>query len=186
MRTVVLERPLAGATAQHFTFDATLAQSLPFITAVGSAPKLAYHRARAAALATLTVQGGTGVCLCRDPTSNTGTIGGLTFNSKVCAAYPLSELLSKKNDICNISTYGGGLYCCHDGTVLLENAQVQPTAVDEFQLKYRFYFNDYTNQSNLFRVWWSTEATNNECVRSVARTLTLYLWISHMAVCDDL
>ena len=28
--------------------------------------------------------------------------------------------------------------------------------------KYRFYFEDYTNQHDAFRVWWSTEATNNE------------------------
>lgn len=29
-------------------------------------------------------------------------------------------------------------------------------------MKYRFYFEEYTNQTNSFRVWWSTEATNNE------------------------
>jgi hypothetical protein len=28
--------------------------------------------------------------------------------------------------------------------------------------KYRFYFEEYTNQRDAFRVWWSTEATNNE------------------------
>ena len=39
---------------------------------------------------------------------------------------------------------------------------MQPVAVDSFQLKYRFYFEEYTNQTNLFRSWWSTEATNNE------------------------
>jgi hypothetical protein len=29
-------------------------------------------------------------------------------------------------------------------------------------MKYRFYFEEYTTQRDAFRVWWSTEATNNE------------------------
>merc|ERR1711972_1137086 len=29
-------------------------------------------------------------------------------------------------------------------------------------MKYRFYFEEYSTQANTFRVWWSTEATNNE------------------------
>merc|ERR1712072_1572221 len=29
-------------------------------------------------------------------------------------------------------------------------------------MRWRFYFEAYTDQTNLFRTWWSTEATNNE------------------------
>ena len=32
-----------------------------------------------------------------------------------------------------------------------------PAATDTWYLKYRFYFEDYHKQSNLYRVWWSTE-----------------------------
>ena len=34
--------------------------------------------------------------------------------------------------------------------------------MQEYHLKYRFYFEEYTQQLNSFRVWWSTEAWNNE------------------------
>ena len=108
-RTVVLTRPLVGASAAHMSFDATEAVTFPFIAAVGSSPQLAYHRSRASGVATMSVAGGAGVCLCRDPTSNSGTIAGLNFNAKVCAAFPKSELLTKNNSICSISKYGGGL-----------------------------------------------------------------------------
>lgn len=45
---------------------------------------------------------------------------------------------------------------------LLDADQKVPEPVDTFQFKYRFYFEDYTNQTNAYRVWWSTEAYNNE------------------------
>jgi hypothetical protein len=44
--------------------------------------------------------------------------------------------------------------------------------------KYRFYFEDYTNQHDAFRVWWSTEATNNEyllCTKFVYNPFCLSL-----------
>ena len=34
--------------------------------------------------------------------------------------------------------------------------------MDRWRLKYRFYFEEYERQLNSFRVWWSTEAYNNE------------------------
>jgi hypothetical protein len=102
-------------------------------------------------------------CLCRDPDgANQGTIAGHRFNPKVCAPFPTGELLSTDNAVCNISSYGGGLLCCAGGNFLLDADQEVPEPVDTFQIKYRFYYEDYTNQSNHYRVWWSTEATNNE------------------------
>ena len=67
-----------------------------------------------------------------------------------------------QNGICNISAYGGGLYCCHDKVNLLDADQPINPKTDTFWMKYRFYFEDYTDQRDAFRVWWSTEATNNE------------------------
>ena len=46
--------------------------------------------------------------------------------------------------------------------MLLDEDQQVPQPLDSWQLKYRFYFEEFKNQSNLYRVWWSTEATNNE------------------------
>jgi len=80
----------------------------------------------------------------------------------VCAPFPTSNLITTHNAICNISRYGGGLYCCHDKSVLLDADQKQPEPTDTWRMKYRFYYEDYTNQANTFRVWWSTEAYNNE------------------------
>jgi hypothetical protein len=78
----------------------------------------------------------------------------------------MSQLLTGspygQNGVCNISRYGGGLLCCGGGTFLLDEDQEVPAPTDTWQLKYRFYFNEYVNQSNTYRVWWSTEATNNE------------------------
>ena len=39
----------------------------------------------------------------------------------------------------------------------LDADQEVPAATDTWYLKYRFYFEDYHKQSNLYRVWWSTE-----------------------------
>ena len=109
-RTVVLTRPLAGSA-----FSFSLAQdTLPLISAVGSGPEFGMHSQKTTGTLTL-VQPGSSVCVCRDPNSNQGTIAGLRFNPNVCAPFPKSELLTTHNPICNISAYGGGLYCCHDG-----------------------------------------------------------------------
>ena len=106
------------------------------------------------------------------------------FDARVCAAAPRSELTPANNPVCNFSWYGGGLLCCGDGSLLLDADQPVPPARDTWRLKYRFYFEDgdgggppdsgrgaaaattaarhTARPRNLFRVWWSTEATNNE------------------------
>ena len=103
--------------------------------------------------------------VCRNVSVNTGMIAGGNFNAGVCAPYPVSELLTTHNSICNISAYGGGLHCCAGGSLLLDADQQVPEPTDTWRLKYRFFFEDYdalAPQRNVFRVWWSTEATNNE------------------------
>ena len=154
-----------AATASSFT-------SLPVLLAHGTSGVFSYHgTTRASTMLTL-VDSGTSLCVCRDPTSNAGTIDGIVFSADVCAPYPESELLSTHNAICNITEYEGGLYCCHHDSILLDQHQNVPNKTDTWRLKYRFYFEDFvpssaataTNDShrNLFRTWWSTEATNNE------------------------
>jgi hypothetical protein len=166
-RIVVLERPLSGPTSSHYSFTATRA-TLPVLVAIGSAGAFttaAVHTFKTGAIVPLAPVSAP-VCLCRDPSSNTGTIGGRPFNSDICAPYPTSSLLTGSefglNGICNISTYGGGLYCCGGGSVLLDKDQEIPEPTDTWYMKYRFYFEDYEKQLNLYRVWWGTEAYNNE------------------------
>lgn len=103
-------------------------------------------------------------CICRDPDSKSGTLFGRQFKSPAayCAPYPTSELLTTNNSICDLRYYNGGLQCCSGGTLLLDADQEVPSAVDTWRMKYRFYFEEYSSQVNTFRVWWSTEATNNE------------------------
>ena len=129
--------------------------------------------------------------VCRDVTVNAGTIDGVPFQPSVCAAAPESQLLTTHNPVCNVTAYGGGLLCCMNGSLLLDEEQPVPPALDAYHLQYRFYFEEWANatsseaaadapvapvataapQRNAFRVWWSTEATNNEysVVRSEAR-----------------
>ena len=118
MRTVVVSRALAGTP---FSFSLT-DESMPLISAVGSGPTFGMHKLKTTGTLSLAAPE-TSVCVCRDPTSNQGTINGLRFNPGVCAPFPKSELLTTHNAVCNISEYGGGLYCCHDKVNLLDADQ---------------------------------------------------------------
>ena len=180
--TVTVTRPLSGMTSQHYTFDLDTL-TIPVLAAQGKTSSLSYHGpSRTAANLTITAPT-SAVCLRRDGSSNKGTIANRPFNPGKCAPYPISELWTTHNAICNISEYGGGLMCCGGGTFLLDADQEVPEPVDEWRMRYRFYFEEYngtidtitrplddTNavdgapqgQKNLFRVWWSTEAYNNE------------------------
>ena len=57
---------------------------LPLIAAVGKTAEFGYHKSHLAATS-LAGRAGGALALCRDPEANTGTIGGLAFNPKVCA-----------------------------------------------------------------------------------------------------
>jgi len=101
------------------------------------------------------------VCVCRDPSSTSGSIAGVRF-ADPCAPYPTSDLIKSHNSICDIKDYNGGLRCCGGGSMLLDADQEVPDRLDTFYMKYRFYFEEYASQHNTFRIWWSTEARNNE------------------------
>jgi hypothetical protein len=104
-------------------------------------------------------------CFCRDASVNAGTIngGGGGWTPGTCAPFPEGQLLSTHNAICNITEYEGGLSCCGDKSILLDEDQdITSFKIDHWRLKYRFYFEEHSEQLNNFRVWWSTEAINNE------------------------
>jgi hypothetical protein len=185
VRKVIMERPIVS---ECYTFpiqnsnqmknDTML--TMPILAAHGTTSTFNYHGTTRASTIFTMISSNSFLNICRDPNSNEGTIDGIVFNSNVCAPYPESELLTSKNAICNITRYEGGLYCCHHNTILLDTNQPVPTKTDTWRLKYRFYFEEFiptsSNRSsdsssssstkdshqNLFRTWWSTEATNNE------------------------
>eukprot|EP00294_Goniomonas_avonlea_P005205 CAMPEP_0114558124 /NCGR_PEP_ID=MMETSP0114-20121206/10203_1 /TAXON_ID=31324 /ORGANISM="Goniomonas sp, Strain m" /LENGTH=847 /DNA_ID=CAMNT_0001743471 /DNA_START=21 /DNA_END=2564 /DNA_ORIENTATION=- len=139
LRTVVLQRALAGASPQYFTFDAR-ATGVPFIAAAGTTPTLSYHGQSRGSGAVMLVEAGAPVCLCRGNETG-GTINGLTWANN-CMPYPATTIARDKNPSCDITTYGGGMICCHHGIHLLDKDQEVPAPTDTVQMKFRFYYED--------------------------------------------
>lgn len=160
MRTVVLSRPLQGAT---FSFNAT-SSSLEYITAIGSGPKLAYHKNKMPGriiFLPLSAAGG-GACICAGKPAPFGTpIGGkfqyspttqkgekgtgeVGFNNW-CAAEPRTDLLAQQNPTCDVRAYTGGQIACHHLWSLLDADQEIPWPDQplEYQIKFRFWYQDY-------------------------------------------
>ena len=160
LRTVVLSRPLHGAT---FSFNATSA-SLDYITAIGSGPKLAYHKNKMPGRITflpLTEAGG-GACICAGrpapfgspiggkflytPTTQKGEQGsGEVAFENWCAPEPRTDLLAQRNPTCDVRAYTGGQTACHHLWSLLDADQEIPWPDQplEYQIKFRFWYQDY-------------------------------------------
>eukprot|EP00051_Salpingoeca_urceolata_P013699 m.173227 g.173227 ORF g.173227 m.173227 type:complete len:766 (+) comp17867_c1_seq2:212-2509(+) len=142
-RTVVVTRPLAAKSPSYLSFAAAMSgSSLPFINAVGATQIFGTQKHRQAASAQLSFFGvaskpaaSGAMCVC---SGGSGTINGRTFNPR-CMGEPLSDLLKQHNPTCDINTYRGGLYCCSDGTFILDANQTIPDPVDEVYFKWRFY-----------------------------------------------
>ncbi len=134
VRTVVLQRKLAGATAQHYTFDPT-ASSINFIAAAGTTATFSYHGPTRGGSTLMLVLMGAPVCLCESAEQG-GSVNGLPWTSDCFNP----ELQAQRNPSCDIRTYRGGMTCCHDGVRLLDADQPLPTRQDNFVAKFRFYF----------------------------------------------
>ena len=135
VRVVVLTAPFAAAAAAApIDFGGFAPGELEVITAVGSTPTFSYHKAHYNGQVLLGHQGAP-TCICRDPSSNSGTISGMRFNPGVCAPFPVGELQSTHNAICNITEYNGGLYCCHDKSVLIDADQDYGPGLDTWRMK---------------------------------------------------
>jgi hypothetical protein len=156
-RTVVLTRPLRGASPKHATFVAA-ADGMPIISAVGNSATLSYHKARAAADLFL-VKVGAPMCICKSFGTASGTIGGAPFGNK-CPPALLNDHqgLAPGNDVCDITTYEGGLKCCSHGSILLDLNQTVPTEKDTYRMKFRIYYEEYTNQSEAFFMFQAIDA----------------------------
>jgi hypothetical protein len=118
----------------------------------------AYHKVRGSSMLML-VRTNAPMCVCDGGES--GSIDGVAFGNH-CAPPPLSDLLTLKNDICFLQTYGGGLKCCSHQSILLDAAQTVPPAVDTFHMKFRIYFEEFANQRHAFFMFWTNEAGAGE------------------------
>jgi hypothetical protein len=119
LRTVVLTRPLKGATKDYYTFTLD-APKLPFINAVGSTPDFRYHKDKNLGDLTLIALDGP-TCICASPPkpfgmgkgkfeyhanknesvdTGSGTVG---FGNK-CGGSNNKDLLDWKNPTCGRST----------------------------------------------------------------------------------
>ena len=153
LRTVVLSRPLQGATAKHYTFDPA-ATHIQYINALGSGAKLAYHKAKSAATIALFPSHAKPLAVCKAPAlpfgSGSGRINYLGsdsvgFNAGRCPAQPRGDLLAQRNPTCDLRTYSGGLSTCHHGWHLLDADQDIPWADQPlvYYKKFRVYYQPY-------------------------------------------
>lgn len=167
-RTVVVTRPMNGATADHYTFTPTTTSSIPHLAATGMGPDYSYHGPKTRGGSTLHLSAiNTATCVCNDGIK--GSINGVPFN-KNCLPEPHADLVQQKNPTCWVQTYQGGLACCHHQNVLLDKDQIEPADVLTYHLKFRFYYQPYVpatpsqpaSHQNLVRLYYQTEAMATE------------------------
>jgi hypothetical protein len=152
-RTVHLNRKATG----YYNFDKVYTDT-NMLTAVGSGPIFAYHKLKTTN--TLSIRSVAGyTCICND--GKIGKINGIRFQ-KNCMPEPRGDLIRQHNPSCFIETYQGGLSCCHHNWVLLDANQTQPEHEMTYYLKFRFWFQNYTNQRDLVRAYYETEAFSGE------------------------
>jgi hypothetical protein len=161
-RTVVLSRPLQGASADHFTFSIGQAV-LPFINAIGSGPQLAFHANKQPSSISMLPFEGAGVCICAlapppfghgkgalHYTPVAGMAGDTAKEGSVnccnsCQPQPRSDMLAQKNPTCDIHTYTGGQIACHHLWNLLDAEQEipWPDQPQVYHQKFRFWVQPY-------------------------------------------
>jgi len=187
-RTITLKRSLAGLTKDHFTFVLGGDGRLSLISAVGSSPTFAYHKAKSSSPIFLTNDPNTDdpsptTCLCENGVTGAicgnaeggclswSTSGGQDLTGARCPNEPLSDLLAQNNPTCFLSTYKGGLGCCHHLNILLDKDQNPwPDKTLHMKLKFRFYYQPFTpatsgqiaSHQDLIRFYWQTESFAGE------------------------
>eukprot|EP00658_Telonema_sp_P-2_P069144 TRINITY_DN5822_c0_g1_i8.p1 TRINITY_DN5822_c0_g1~~TRINITY_DN5822_c0_g1_i8.p1 ORF type:complete len:381 (+),score=61.25 TRINITY_DN5822_c0_g1_i8:452-1594(+) len=160
LRTVVMTRPFKGKTSQYYTFNPT-SGTIPFINAVGSGPKYAYHKSKLPSSISLLPVGtdAAGACICPEqpkkfgqasgslvyhPVANqsqdTGS-GAVGFGAGKCKDWPSTNLMQQQNPTCDIRHYKGGQWACHHMWSLLDADQPIPWSDQPlvFHHKYRFW-----------------------------------------------
>ena len=157
IRTVQIIRNNEGINSDYYSFSPDNA-NIPILLAVGNTPDFKYHKFRGTNTLYLSAIGGR-TCVCDN--GHGGSINGLNF-VKNCRPEPYGDLLGQHNPTCFIKSYQGGLACCHHKNVLLDSDQIQPTDEMTYQLKFRFWFQDFLGHKKLERFYYQTEAYAGE------------------------
>ena len=143
--------------------------SVNLITALGSSPVFAYHKAHGNAELSLIAEddASSATCVCFAGTYGEicgNAVGGgggddaaggsdncIAFPTSgeqmgegqpLCPEQPTSDLSAFGNPTCDVATYSGGLRCCHHLNTLLDADQPINPKTDVFRMKYRFYYED--------------------------------------------
>ena len=156
-RTVKIMRNSKGLNSDYYTFSINNAD-IPILLAIGNTVDLKYHKFRGTNNLYLSALNGN-TCICDK--GEVGTINGLGFY-KNCLGEPRGDLLKQNNPSCFIETYQGGQACCHHKNILLDNDQIQPEHEMTYNLKFRFWFQDYYGQKKLERFYYQTESYSGE------------------------
>ena len=175
-RRVVISRGMHGLSSDYYTFNLS-ESNIPILTAVGYKGNFAYHHLKSTNNILLkSIDKST--CICNNGIK--GTINGITF-SKNCLPEPRGDLIEQENPSCFVDKYQGGLSCCRHKTILLDKNQEQPEHKMTYNLKFRFWFQEYKNHLSLERFYYQTESysgeydipkcpediPSNECVHSI-------------------
>ena len=161
VRTIVMSRPVEGASKDHFSFPVTPGD-LSLISAVGNTVELSYHKSRAGGKVTL-LPSRDQACVCPPRETHYLTyMDSLTlqFGEYNCVDRPRSDMAqfgdgtgrAGPNLACHMDTYHGGLQCCRHSWLLTDRAQdslIPRDKVDTYYLKWRYYFQEYSPQSDL-------------------------------------
>jgi len=182
VRTVVVTRPFAGNTTDHYTFAPSKVGTLNYISAVGTSQEFAYHKNRDIGTMSFTPTTGA-TCVC--DLGETGSLcetNGTACNSftKNCVGWSdtlgaegetSGDLLKDKNPTCNSGAYVGGLSCCSHKRIILDSDQVVQPELLRYHMKFRFWYQEYkpavpkvSNASHLDlpRIYFTTEANAGE------------------------
>jgi len=143
-----------GATTLHYTIPSSPGQ-VNVITALGSTPELAYHKARTGSKLVLAPTD-VSACVCEPVTGHIISYMNQThtdWGGYNCVDEPRSDMLKHgdgtgrnvSNMACNMKTYHGGLQCCKHSWFLtdVEQDSMIPNKTDTYYLKWRYYFQEY-------------------------------------------
>eukprot|EP00040_Diaphanoeca_grandis_P022873 m.123597 g.123597 ORF g.123597 m.123597 type:complete len:807 (-) comp29000_c0_seq2:129-2549(-) len=157
LRTVVLTRGFVGASASQYTFVASGdGQLIPFMNAVGSSANYSFHKAMSSS-SILLAKVGVPNCVCGEEivfgqtkgrfvyTHDDNTTETIAKAGGGCTASTPSDLIPTRNPRCDVTTYVGGLSCCHHQWMLTDRnqrARISNNTLN-FRMKVRIWYQEY-------------------------------------------
>ena len=157
MRTVVMTREFNGASAAQYTFSANGdGAAIKFMNAVGASSDYSFHKTMSSA-SILLAKVGVANCLAGTEVAfgqSTGTIiythddnttETIEQRSGGCGSTSPTDLIPMRNPRCDLTTYVGGLTCCHHKWLLTDREQRHRISNEtlNFRMKVRIWYQEY-------------------------------------------